>query len=418
MLDILPESVWENPNLKWLDPANGIGNFSMVAFGKLNNKLKKVNGYKDDKKRKQHIIRNMLYMIELNPKNVAVSKKIFGKDANIYSGSFLEDGWKRAFGIDKFDIIIGNPPWNTSNLNVKGTNGGKGTLWDKFIIKSFEILKTNGYLGFIHPANWRGLAPEYHKIWNILSNKQILYLRIYGKKDGRTYFNVGSRFDVYVLQNKENNKATKVIDELGEKHSFKLNEMPFLPNYAYKEINKILTIKDKGINVIYDTQYHTIKDNIISNKTSENKYPVVHTITKDGIGFWYSNTNTKGHFGVSKVILNFNEHQYSHPEQNDYEGKYGMSQLSYGIPSRSKKEGYLILKAINTPKFKKIIAATKWGAFQTDYRMFKYFKPDFYKAFLNNASSKSTRRSSTLKTRSKRKKTKKHNLYKHCINSN
>ena len=58
-----------------------------------------------------------------------------------------------------------------------------------------------------------------------------------------------------------------------------------------------------------------------------------------------------------------------------------MSQISFGIPIKS-KEGELILKAINTPKFKKIIAATKWGAFQTDYRMFKYFKKDFYKYFL------------------------------------
>ena len=27
MLDHLPKEVWTNPHLKWLDPANGIGNF-------------------------------------------------------------------------------------------------------------------------------------------------------------------------------------------------------------------------------------------------------------------------------------------------------------------------------------------------------------------------------------------------------
>ena len=31
-----------------------------------------------------------------------------------------------------------------------------------------------------------------------------------------------------------------------------------------------------------------------------------------------------------------------------------------------------------------MIKATKWGAFQTDYKMFKYFKPDFYKYFLTH----------------------------------
>ena len=93
-------------------------------------------------------------------------------------------------------------------------------------------------------------------------------------------------------------------------------------------------------------------------------------------------TNEKiGHFDVSKVILNFNEKQYNWPEQNDYEGKYGMGQLSFGIPIKNKKEGSTILNAIDTDKFKQIIKATKWSAFQTDYRMFKYFKPDFYKYF-------------------------------------
>jgi len=32
--------------------------------------------------------------------------------------------------------------------------------------------------------------------------------------------------------------------------------------------------------------------------------------------------------------------------------------------------------------FKKIIASTKWGVFQTDYRMFNHFKKDWYKILL------------------------------------
>ena len=67
-----------------------------------------------------------------------------------------------------------------------------------------------------------------------------------------------------------------------------------------------------------------------------------------------------------------------------------MSQLTFGIPITSKKQGDDIVNAINTDAFKEIIKATKWGAFQTDYKMFKYFKPDFYKSFLgkSNAATK------------------------------
>ena len=72
---------------------------------------------------------------------------------------------------------------------------------------------------------------QLHDIWNLLSAKQIHYLRIFSKKDGKTYFGAGTRFDIYVLQNKPNTKDTEVIDELGNKHHLKLNEWPFLPNY-------------------------------------------------------------------------------------------------------------------------------------------------------------------------------------------
>jgi len=156
--------------------------------------------------------------------------------------------------------------------------------------------------------------------------------------------------------------------------------MPFLPNYAYNEINSILTPEKDGTDVIYSrSNYGTDKSNMSNTKKGKYIHPVVHSITKEGITYWYSNDNTKGHFGVPKVILNFGRHQYSHKEQNDYKGEYGMSQISFGIPIKSKKEGDEILKAIDSDAFKKIIASTKWGAFQTDYRMFKYFKKDFYK---------------------------------------
>ena len=39
-------------------------------------------------------------------------------------------------------------------------------------------------------------------------------------------------------------------------------------------------------------------------------------------------------------------------------------------------------KEIFTDEFKEIIKATKWTAFQTDWRMFRYFNLDFYTHFL------------------------------------
>lgn len=381
MLDHLPKEVWSNPNLKWLDPSNGIGNFPICVYYRLMNGLKDL--FADKKERSKHIIKNMLYMVELDLSNVAISKSIF-LDGNISQQDFLK--YKKPEGFpDKFDIIMGNPPFNMPKIGTQTGSRAKNSLWDKFVIHCLDKLILNGYLIFIHPAQWRGLGPDYHKIWDILSNKQLLYLRIYGEKDGKDIFKIGSRFDVYILQNSDNTEPTQVIDELGEPHYLKLNEWPFLPNYDYNVISKILTSEEKGIDVIQSySNYFAYGKNLKMNKvkSKEHKYPIVHSITQKGVSCWYSNDNTKGHFGVPKVLLSFNRHQYSYPEQNDYDGKYGMSQICFGLPIFSRQEGDDILKAVDTDVFKTIIKFTKWGAFQTDYRMFKYFRPDWYKIIL------------------------------------
>ena len=42
ILDIIPKEVFENPNLKWLDPGAGTGNFSISLYFKLLEHLKPV----------------------------------------------------------------------------------------------------------------------------------------------------------------------------------------------------------------------------------------------------------------------------------------------------------------------------------------------------------------------------------------
>ena len=59
-----------------------------------------------------------------------------------------------------------------------------------------------------------------------------------------------------------------------------------------------------------------------------------------------------------------------------------MSQICYGLKIDSKEEGDKIVEAINSAKFKEILKYTKWSTFQTDWRMFKYFKKDFWKEFI------------------------------------
>ena len=390
ILDKLPSEVWSNPELKWLDPANGIGNFPMIIYERLMGGLEK--SFPNKSECSNHILSKMLYMVEINPKNVIISKDIFGDNANIICADFLNMDLKKETGVDKFDVIVGNPPFQKEQEGVR--TGGKANtkIWHLFIKDAFKILNPKGFLGFINPPPWR--KPE-EELWNLMTQQnQLLYLHIFGEKQGRQLFHVSQRVDLYIIEKTPQYKDTIIIDELGNENKIDLKQLGFLPNYAFNNIKKITTSEDNGIKVIYDSStYHTSHIKSTKSRAGNNnpimidsespignfKYPIVHSITQKGIGLWHADKKIyEKHFGEPKVLLNFNQNQYP---INDFEGKYGMSQITFGIPITSKKEGDDIVRAINSNEFKEIIKATKWGVFQTDYRMFKYFKPDFYKYF-------------------------------------
>jgi hypothetical protein len=233
------------------------------------------------------------------------------------------------------------------------------------------------FLLYVHPPSWR--KPE-HYLWKILSNKQILYLKSYSKKEGDKVFGCSTLFDYYLLENTEVYNDT--IIDCQDKHTYnvRLDQWEFLPS---GRIDTIANLLGNGNNVVLysRTMYGTDKKNVSMKPSNTFHLPIVHNMTKkQGLGFVYSNED-KGHFGIPKVILSFGEFQYPY---NDWKGEYGMSQICYGLPITSQEEGEMICKAINSNTFKEILKYTKWSTFQTDWRMFKYFKPDFWKHLIDD----------------------------------
>jgi len=194
MLDKLPQEVWTNKKLKWFDPAVGMGNFPIAVYLRLMKSLKEK--MPNDDKRKKHIIENMLYMSELNKKNCYVIKQIFNIDnkykLNLYNGDTLKMDIKEVFNVDRFDIIIGNPPYNKEFTRV-----GALPLYNEFIEKFIDKCV---FMTFIIPSRWfsggKGLT-KFRKM--MLNRHDIKYIRqfndaskIFGKmvdiKGGVNYF--------------------------------------------------------------------------------------------------------------------------------------------------------------------------------------------------------------------------------------
>lgn len=368
MLDRIPTDVWSNPNLKWFDPCVGVGNFMVCVYYRLMIGLKKV--IKNEDNRKIHIIKNMLYMSELNSKNVFICKTIFGEECNLNEGDTLKLDICEKWGVDKFDIIIGNPPYQDDS-----GNRGKGhTLWDRFIKKAFVILNENGYLIYVHPAGWR--QPN-HEILNILKEKQILYLSIHDEKDGLKTFQCNTRYDWYVLENKTWYKNTTIDAQDREIYNVDISKLNFIPNFMFDEIIRY-TVGNEKLEIIKErSTYGTDKKHVSRDKSSVFKYPLVNSVNrKNNPTFRWSNTNENGHYKIPKVIFGGGASGYI----SDATGEYGLTEWCTGIVEKANKH-QRIIDILDSPKFTKIRLACSVGKAELNPKVLKMFRKDFFEIF-------------------------------------
>ena len=368
----IPKDFWSNPNVKVLDPCCGIGNYEVVLIEYFMNGLK--DKIPDEKKRMNHITNEILYCYDICPINISLCKMITNI-RNVYCKDFLTT----EFNI-KFDLVIGNPPYN-DNQNALNKRGGGDSLWNKFIIKGLSIVKKDGLLVYVHPSGWRKPESEKSKfngLFKILTNTNtMIYLEIHNSKDGLKTFQAGTRYDWYIVKKCKNNSNTLIKDENGIEKFINLNNLKFLPNCNIDLVLPLLGNDNDFCKMIYNvSNYESRKKYVKTEKTKEFKYPLIHSTNKSGIRYMYSSVNDKGHFGVSKVI--FGESGIN-DVIIDMNGEYGMTQGAIAIIISSEKEGEELKKYLLNDKFKKILDSCSWGNFRIDWRLFTYFKKDFWK---------------------------------------
>ena len=334
MLNKIPIDFWSIPN-KVFEPCCGKGNFIMKIFEKFFNGLQKL--YPNIIDRCKVIINDCIYYADLTTMNVFITTEILKCEIlsktglenitdefkfNKFNGDTLKLNIIKTFNVKYFDAVIGNPPYNDNSGNK-----GKGhMLWDKFVdISLNSFLKVDGYLVFVHPAVWRQID---HPCLNLIKNKQILYLEIHNVADGQKTFKCATRYDFYILQNKEYFSNTIIKDEEGKINNINLKEWKFIPNMMFDEIKKLIDNDNKLDVWRYRSTYGTENKKLVSkNKNDIFKYPLIYSINKQNqITFRYTNDNTKEHFNRSKFIFSNGAGFYC-----DTNGDYGLTEWSYYI---------------------------------------------------------------------------------------
>lgn len=364
MLDTLPDNVWNNPDLKWLDPANGMGNYPIAVFLRLYYGFRTKNGafvgiteggegkynpglthiMSNDVERRNHIVKNMLFMVELNSKNIAISRTLFkklapGVEPNIIqmhrTNGFLADvEMKFPNGVvNEFDIVMGNPPFNRGAVRVamvtsktrkerkelgleKASESG---FWGKFVEKALHgLLKNNGYLLFIHPITW--FKPDRAGLHDKILSKKLHTIKIY-KNDGsaQKLFEGKGKISVafYLLQNVKNSGTTKILygDYLNKVENVELNTKSILLLQFNSIYDKIIK-KVKLLGESNDLKHKTTKS-----CDNDGTYKLITALEEKGTIKYVHSSTAHPDQATPKIIVGGT---YKPIVLFDKEGRYGL----------------------------------------------------------------------------------------------
>jgi hypothetical protein len=330
-----PKEIWSNSLYTWLDPAGGIGNFPLVLFFWLMDGLSKKIPNKT--KRATHIIEKMIYIVEINPDNVAICKSIFKSLApsakpNIYQGDFLKINTTSLKWPHMFDCIIGNPPYN---IGGTGLEGSKRTHII-FTEEGLKMLNKDGYLAYICPPSYRETDTPMNELFK-KANGHFVFIKIYGAQETFKLFHIQGRVDGFIYQ-RDKSGTTIVDDEYGiVTTSVKLNLDRHIPNFGFTIFEKLYSKVAKlgHVEAFRNTEMSSVKANTFG---CNGKNKVLHLIVEKGKRVFKT---VKRHSLAStpKLLINGLGVPYVY---YDRKGEYGPSQSPVIILKPSKNIANLV----------------------------------------------------------------------------
>jgi hypothetical protein len=274
-----------------------------------------------------------------------------------------------------------NPPFHSRSDD---SHEKTQALWHKFVFKAIDLLKDDGYLLDIHPSGWRNVAGSFKKTQLLLRSKSMKYLKMHSFKDSKDLFNVAIGIDSYVLQNNNKHGLTNIVFKNGKEEAIDISELEFIPSENFDEIMSLVAKEgEEKVEMINNSAYHHVHSHMKREANEAHIYPCVYTVKGPSQNntptFWYSTFNTKGHFGVPKVIFACG----SSGVMVDKKGEYGMTEFGSGIVDKPENLES-IQKALVSEKFVRCIMGFEQGSPGDKYnrRVIATFRKDFWKKFI------------------------------------
>lgn len=242
--------------LKILDPACGTGEFLIVAK----------NYFKNAK----------LYGWEIDKKLVDICKK------NVPTAEILNIDSLKIGNENKFDVIIGNPPYFEFSLSndlkdeYKDIINGRTNIFSLFICKGIRMLNEGGYLAYVVPPSMNNGA-YFSKLREfIINNSDIEYLEVL---DGSKLFDKALQSVMLLVLKKADHQ---------NKYVFSKNGISILTENKH-DLEKIFknktTLYELGYKVKTGRIIWNQNKNLLTNKKDKDTILLIwsHNITDNGL---------------------------------------------------------------------------------------------------------------------------------------
>jgi tRNA1(Val) A37 N6-methylase TrmN6 len=388
MLDKLPKKIWRNKNIKILDPCGGVGNFLLCIFVRLFEGLRA--SFENEDELTKHIIENMLYMVELNPKNYNKIIKIFNNPKNI-----ILDNYENKTKIDEieFDVIIGNPPFQ-DDLGVMDNgiriSGAKNKLYERIFVKAMKMLKSDGYLCFLVPTNI--FSGNNRKYYDIFLKNELECISL-NKKLVKSFKEIQHNICYFVLHKSESNissskiaKKYTIIENIdGEINKIKILDRVLNPinnwnKYTDALLNDYLLF-EKPIN---KKAYYVRGKGLNEYNETNGKYKIIYTPTKN---LYSDDISLAKAYGISKMIIFVVNPLIKY--KIDINGEYGCGPNTIYIPVKNEEEMISLEVFLNSRECKELIESTRATRQYIKIKLFEYLN---YSKILRNVMNSKTKK--------------------------